>query len=466
MHKLKKLLILLLFLISFQLVYAVAEIDIKDTPIRAVILPGQSPVFDLEITNMQSSTDEIKAVIIDENWRRESGNQIYNLNAKQSSKDRLSLFPVGNLKPGVYSINIRFVSLNNPEIYTDKQLIVTIVDYKTALDAKLETNPQGIDPRKDNLVKLNLKANYNINLEDLNVHIENSLFTKDINSNVNGLETKSEEFIVSLDPNTKEGDYDTRILVKFGNEVLVNKIERITVSSYSNLKETKTEESNFLKKTTTITRLNDGNSLSQEIYTVTLSGWQKLFTKFTPDPTKIEQTKQGFKYEWRFNLQPGEDYQIISVTNYRTSLFFIILILLLIYFGYMFLFTELAMTKKVLTLKSQEGGIAGVKVLLYIKNNGPTIKNLHIVDEIPSSLEMPHEYMTLKPTSIRKGTVNSTIVWEIPELIKGEERVISYKLKSKTSYKGRLIIPKAVCRYKNNVGKISVSSSNEIIVHA
>ena len=66
---------------------------------------------------------------------------------------------------------------------------------------------------------------------------------------------------------------------------------------------------------------------------------------------------------------------------------------------------------------------------------------------------------------IRKEINKSVIVWEIPELSKGEERLISYRLKSKTGHQGKLTIPRATCRYKNKMDKLSLSRSNEVTIY-
>jgi len=458
----KKLLVLFVFLASLNLVLA-AEINVKSTPIKAITLPGGNAIFDLEIENAQSSSDEIKAVILEPNWQRQGGNELYNLNAGQKVKDTLTLFPLGYLSPGVYSINMRFVSTSNPNIFTDHQIVVTVVAYKDVLEAKIETNPQGIDPRKENLVKLNLRSKYNLGFDNLNIHIENSLFAKDIVLSLQGLESKSEEFVVVLNPNTIEGDYDTKILIKYNDNILVDKIEKLKVSAYEDIKETKTEERKFLLKNLIITRTNDGNAASNEVYSLTLAGLNRVFTRFDPEPSKIRDAVTGKRYEWFFTLQPGQSYSILITTNYRIPLLWLIIIVLIGYLSYKYLRTELFIHKRVLLLKSKEGDIAEVKVLLRLKNNGPSIKELHLIDKVPHHLELPHEYMTLKPSSVKKEAHETIISWDIPELIGGEERVISYKLKSK-GHKGSLLFSRATCRYKNKLGRISVSRSNQVSI--
>ena len=429
-------------------------------------MPNRSTIFDIEIHNAQSSSDEIKAVILDPSWQRQAGTNIYKLNPGQKIQDRYTLFPLGYLAPGIYSVSIRFVSINNPTIFTDHQLIITVVGYKNVLESNLETNPQGVDPRKDNLIKLNLRARYNIYLENLNVHIENSLFSKDLVTSVQGLESKTEEFVITLNPDTVEGDYDTKILIKSGENILVDKIQKLKVSAYLDIKETQTREIGFLSKDIIVTRRNDGNSLSNEVYSLTLSGFQRLFTKFDPEPTNVRSVTQGYKYEWLFTLPPGQSYTIKTTTNYRIPIFWLIIIVLVAYLSYKYLRKELFMHKKILVLKTKEGEIAGVKVLLRLKNNGPAIKGLRVMDLIPNSLEIPHEYLTLKPNSIKKESEGTVIIWEIPELVKNEERLISYKLKAKHGYKGSLVFRRSICRYKSSLGKISVAKSNEVSIFA
>lgn len=461
----KKLLIFLILLLIMQIAYA-QEIKVKDVPVQSVVLPGQNAIFDIELKNSQPNSDEIKAVIMDTEWRRQTGSDIYSLGANEIIKDRFVLFPLGYLKPGIYGLNVRFVSTRNPEIFADHQFVVTIVDYKEILEAELETNPQGIDPKKENLIKLNLRSRYNIDLENLNIIINSRFFNENIITNINGLESKAEEFIISADPGMQEGEYDTQIIINYNDKNLVDKTEKLRISAYENIKETKTSKAGFLTKKDTLFRKNDGNSVSNEVYTVAISGFKKLFTKFEPEAADIENTDEGYKYTWQFALNPGEEYKIVIFSNYLTPLLFILLIILIIYLYFKVFRTELYMHKKVLVLKSQEGGVAGIKVLLTLKNNTNTIKNLYINDHIPGTLEIPHEYITLKPNSIKKGLAGSTITWEIPELVKGEERVISYKLKSHTGFRGKLIFQRAACRYKNSFGKLSVSNSNDVNVYA
>src|SRR3989344_1963796 len=221
----KKILILLLFLISLNFVYA-ADINVKNVPVKAVILPGQNAIFDLEITNTQTSSDEIKVVILDSNWQSKAGTDMYEIGAGKRVTERLTLFPLGFLNSGVYAINLRLISTKDSSIFTDHQLVITVVGYKELLETSIQTNPQGIDPRKENLVKLVVRPRYNIDLELVNIHLENSLFTRDLSTSLNGLQDFEDEFTVKLDPNTKEGEYDTKILISYNNEILVDKVEK------------------------------------------------------------------------------------------------------------------------------------------------------------------------------------------------------------------------------------------------
>ncbi|MEK6835802.1 MAG: hypothetical protein AABX55_02155, partial [Nanoarchaeota archaeon] len=432
-----------------------------DVSIKNILLPGERAEFEIEIKNFQSFKDDFKLFVTDFNWREEKNIDTYSISPGSSKKDTVKLFPRGILPAGKYSINLRIYSLNDAEVFIDHSVVVEILAYNDLLKADLEFNPQGLDPRKENLVKLNLKNKHEIKLDSLNVQIKNSLFTQEFITSLAEKESKSFDFSITL-TDAKEGNYDTLIYIKMDDNILVNKNVPIKVSAYSNVRELKKEESVFLINTLEITRTNDGNTISKEIFTRLVPPLQNTFTKATPNPTKIEKVDNDYKYTWQFDLNPKQSYTILIKTNYRTPLIIFIIVVAVLIFGYNVLRTELSIKKKVLLLKSKEGNISHLKVLLTIKCGHANARNLHLVDNIPGVFEAPGDFITLKPSSVKKGLAGSTLIWEIPEILRGEERVISYKVKSHAPLVGRVRIPRAICRYKNVAGKISIAKSNSV----
>jgi len=88
-----------------------------------------------------------------------------------------------------------------------------------------------------------------------------------------------------------------------------------------------------------------------------------------------------------------------------------------------------------------------------------------IVDVVPSIAEVRKEFAegTLKPSSILKHSSKGTILkWDIPELAPGEERLISYDIKSKLSIIGSFSLPRAkikfICNFSDQVGLLTCQS--------
>ena len=453
-----KLIFLILSLVLLIKFVNASDVSLKVTPIQDTILPGQPAVFDIEVTN-NGPKGEIKSIVTDFSWRKESNYGFYTIDGGKTLQDTLKFYPIGSLVPGRYSVNVRIYPTNTPENYVDQAFLITIVSYKDIIDAKLDFNPQGLSPNKENLVTLKLKNRYPIEVKDLNVKLRSEFINQDFVTNIGKEESKDFPFSVLLE-NTKEGDYEINIFGLFNNNIVANKTDVVKVASFSNVKETKKEEFSFLVKTSEFSRINDGNTVSKEIYTITLSSFENLFTKFSPEPTIIEKLGGSYRYVWQFTLNPKDSYFILSKTNYGKPILVLILLTLLVYFIYKRANAGLIMTKRVLLLKSKEGNIAGLKVLLILRNSGQNLKNIRITDSIPGLLELPHEYGTLKPNSTRSGVAGSLVIWEISELLKGEERVISYKMKSKVNSLGKITIPRAICRYKDKMGKLYIVKSN------
>ena len=53
-------------------------------------------------------------------------------------------------------------------------------------------------------------------------------------------------------------------------------------------------------------------------------------------------------------------------------------------------------------------------------------------------------------------------IWKIPELTKGEERIISYQVDSKITVIGTIALPVCMIRYKNKKGKVVSVKSNPV----
>ena len=105
-----------------------------------------------------------------------------------------------------------------------------------------------------------------------------------------------------------------------------------------------------------------------------------------------------------------------------------------------------------------------MKIIIYIKNrSSEIINNIFVNDKVPSLAELIKEsYLgTLEPTKIlvhdKKGTI---VKWELKSLEPFEERVITYKIKSKLNIIGGISLPPTKIRFDTKSGRERVIFSN------
>ncbi|MCD4666244.1 hypothetical protein K8R47_00345 [archaeon] len=458
----KKILIILILVLFYSGLSYAADIKVDIIPVNDVILEGETALFDLDIMNMQNSADKLTYVIYDQNWNWEK--KFFDLSSGSMERLRLELIPYDNLSPDRYSVNLRVYSVSDPDVYTDKSLLVEYIGYDEILDVEELSNvlSEGLDPKKTNILKLNIKNKYDINLEGITLKLESDIFTEEKIIDLNGLEEKDVEFSIDIEDDVLEGIYNIKLYFTSGDKVLVDRLDDISVGVYSDVQENKIESSGFLLKRLLVDRENKGNSISEEEYSTRLNSFEKTFTKFNPEPTKLEKVGDQYYYYWNFNLNPNEIYSISIVTNYRTSLLILIIVILLVWIITSLSRKGISIRKKVLTIKTGEG-ISEIKVLLILKNKSKKVNQVRVIDQLPNVVEMPKEFGTIRPTKIKKTSNRGVmLIWDIPGLIKGEERIISYKVKSRIHVIGKLFVPRAIVRYKGLGRKNLVVRSNAI----
>ena len=169
---------------------------------------------------------------------------------------------------------------------------------------------------------------------------------------------------------------------------------------------------------------------------------------------------------WDIDLAPGESELILYTFNYQ-PLLIIAIALILIFISY-YLFRSPVILKKTATvIATKEGGISELKVIVEIVSRSRSpITHIRLIDTIPRIANLAHDYDvgTLKPDKAVKHENKGTLVkWSIDSIDPGEERVISYKIKSKLSILGGMTLPSAAAKF--DVGKKHrTASSNSPVI--
>ena len=151
------------------------------------------------------------------------------------------------------------------------------------------------------------------------------------------------------------------------------------------------------------------------------------------------------------------------VNNYR-PLFVFLIALLVIILVHRMIQSPLVLKKRAEILASSEGGISEIKIIIEVKNRSPKkLKNIEIMDRITNIADIINKFDigTLQPTKILRHDTKGTLVkWNLDELDRFEERLITYKIKTKLSIIGGMKLPAAIAKFVGITGKLRHTHSN------
>tara|TARA_Y100000310_G_C20601254_1_gene773171 strand:- start:751 stop:1482 length:732 start_codon:yes stop_codon:yes gene_type:complete len=219
--------------------------------------------------------------------------------------------------------------------------------------------------------------------------------------------------------------------------------------------------SNFLYRDITVTKENNGNYIVGENYDLELGIIEKWFTRYSIRPTY----KDDFGSHWSFNLEPGEEYTINIKIDYRPLVIALIVIVVFILLMWYWMSKGVIIKKEVFKLKQTSEGISDFKILLHIKNNtNKTVKNIMLIEMLPRVINPLPKFGTLKPNNVQRGEKGVRMIWRIPELVKGEERIVSYDVEAKMKIIGQFMLPQAIVKYRTHRGRVLASKSNRLSV--
>src|SRR3989344_2359510 len=452
----KGLIVLVLFILCFSATALALQITYDS--IQEEVLPGQSVKYLIHLTNNADEKVTVTIKTVDIIWGMDKDSTRYDLNPREARAIEVTYAPfTEKITPKLYGITFQAVTDTTREI---KTLPALVVDYQDTVDASFSSLPT-IDPRRSTIVKVLLPNKHNILLEGIKVTLESQFFKEAQTVTLQGKEAQELEFPISLDPETIEGQYTLKTLIDLDNENLLTEEFLYTIGKYSNAKEVIQPEEGILVTGETITQTNEGNAIISETTQRRFGTLSYAFTDFTPAPTTITKTDQGYVASWTYNLQPGETIILQTTTNYRQPLLFALLILAVLALIYYFSKRHIEIIKKVLVLHTTQGGLAVMKILVTVKNPGKTaIRNASVLNRVPSTLKAPTEFGTLKPSHIRDSPDGLRIYWDIPLLKPGEERTLTYKIESKTHLSEKFTLPPAMAKFMSGTKKIMASSTS------
>ena len=460
-------LLILTFLLCLTLVSA-QDLSISEIDSTTIIEPGEVGIYDLRVTNLDAyelqlqiqadpfaglTSSEIEYVHIDPNFYTLEGHDSVDIQVEIKLAEDATI-------QKRYQTYITIEALNR-DVSEEYSLQVFAKEPEDPISTYVSDIPETIAPGTDLTFTVSLENNMGESLSNVEVYASSEIFESQETIQLFPDQERDLEFNIPIESTTEAKDYTLNVRVYYEEELQATEAETFTVELYEDVSETVEDVDKLLHRIITITKTNNGNDIVGESYDFELGFFENLFASYTIDPTYKDQEGS----HWSFNLDPGESYSIQIKVDYRPIFIAIVVLILFSLIAMYWASKGIIIKKSVFKLKQTTEGVSKLKIMLHIKNNtNKTVKKVLLIDILPRIINPSTTFGTLRPNNIERGTKGVRLIWKIPELVKGEERVISYEVEAKMKVFGTFALPPAMVRHKNKRGKVINSKSNKLSV--
>tara|TARA_Y100000310_G_scaffold203351_1_gene203588 strand:- start:22456 stop:23886 length:1431 start_codon:yes stop_codon:yes gene_type:complete len=463
----------ILITIIFSLFISIANassFDVGATPINNRIVIDEFATFKLDVKNNLAKSDEYRIYSLAfPTWdiRTDPIVNPITLELKPGEQGSVELVvdPLKIRDIGTYQVSVN-VKSKATDSFVSVPLKVTILSTSPLIGGYVPTVvtgveiPEKIDPREEITIKISLNNQNVIDYPDLVVKLESDLIQETITTQLEPKGEKTLEVKVNLDPLTEPQEDQLAVTVFKGDKKIINPIVRkIEIVEYGDKELVKEDKRLLLTRSYYDFRSN--NNEYEGKFKVETSSFESIFSSTSP---KAKVVKENGKKYFVLDVELENNRMQVVVTKNYIPLFAVIALLIATVAGYYLLRSPLTMLKETKNITKSEGGISAMTVVLHIKNRGQNkIGGLDITDYIPGLVSVGGDVPigSLQPTKVlkheRKGT--TIVKWSIDSLDTSEERVLSYRIKSRLSILGSFSLPVARAVFKHN-NKTFTSSSN------
>ncbi|MFQ5621223.1 MAG: hypothetical protein ACE5FT_05235 [Candidatus Nanoarchaeia archaeon] len=452
-------LILLVFLLVLPVVVAETDFNLVIEPSQQTIKLNETAVFDLTISHNSAQTEYFEIYSPDVLWDISTDpttDRVMQIPAGQSRNTKLLIRPL-YVQPGFYGVVIN-VKMSGSKQLVQKDLRIgvareTFGEYMPAIRSAL-TMPEKIYPNEEITLKVRLENQNRRDLDKLDLKLRSQLINKDYTTSLKPLESKEVEFKVKLDEATPPQQDQLRISVFADVRNRTSRfdlpIKRYMVLPYGDVTESREETSSLLWKETKIMLKNTGNVVTEELVEYPTNVFSRWFTDANFDYAVIS-TGTGRYLTWKMKLGAMEEETVTVTENYWPAVWFLLTVGIIVGLYYMFR-SPLVVKKGAMVVQSREGEISELKVFITMRNRSRnSLHDIIVLDMVPPFADVKHQFEvgTLNPDKVvrhdKKGT---QLKWSIDVLEPHEERIMSYKIKTRISILGGFKLPPCQVKFK------------------
>ncbi len=356
-----------------------------------------------------------------------------------------------------YGTYVHVEDISKPESKLDHNLVLRVIPPDEVVSVTTSV-PKLIAPGNEFSVDVTFKNNMNIQLSNIVANVGSEMFEEKKTMILFPLQKRTETFKFKIPSMAKPQDYSFTVRVYHDGVLNGNFDQRFSVSQNADVKQEVTVEKSFLTEVITVTKTNFGNFVATEYYDYPASRFDRMFIS-----SSVDSSKDSSGLHWMFAVNPGEKMVLKIKRSYLPLLILLVVVALFSAVSYYLLTRGMIVRKKIFRLMKGAHGAAQFTVMLHVKNRtSGTVKDLVIYEILPNMINPSTHFGTLKPDTTQKGESGTKLIWKIPELTKGEERIISYQVDSKIEVIGTVALPPCMLRYKTHKGRVVNVRSNPV----
>ena len=446
---------------------AAFNFDAVVAPESGAVIKGEIAKFNVTISQDSPSTQRFSIYSPDVTWDVPS--QSVDVPPGESTTIELEVRQyVENINPGYYLVNINIRPLSQDSVIKRSVLISLRSDRETKYMPSLRVTPvvpSAVDPVAGATFKVEIANLNRLQLDQVIIKARSDLINADVNTSIGPLETKKIDIPVTLGANALHQEDSVLISAFVAADGQTYRFDSVPSSyevlEYGEIAAQTVLSGGFPSYVKTITFTNTGNDQKSQTYRLAKPFFTSWFMSTDPE-ARVLRDNEGKWFAWDITLPVGGSYSVSITTNW-TPLLVVVILIILCYIGYYVFRSPVVVRKNAVVVGTKEG-LTDIKILVEIRNrSGNVLKNVRLIDKIPHIVQLVEEHGmgTLRPAKVIRSDKTGTLLsWNIHELDKFEERVVSYRIRSKLSIVGRLHLPVSVVKFERNPGHVRSTASN------
>ncbi|MGV8168762.1 MAG: hypothetical protein ACP5N3_01785 [Candidatus Nanoarchaeia archaeon] len=452
---------LLAILLSSGMVFAAGKFSVSATPILSRITPSEVAAYNLTITNFEAQ-EGIYTISLGSgdttNWIITPS--LIKVPANSSETEIINIFPKSTTGTGVYAVAV-IISAQGEEKQISLPLSMNFEGFYSDYVPNVELTvsaPEVQDARESMKVSVKMTNKNMLDMKNITLYLwSEGLFFKEINTSLGPRKEKTQEFLFDLDPLQKPGTYTINVNVYYPvTDKTVSESEtEFRLDQYSAISLKHEYKRNWFIRTDTIVLENIGNFENNKEVSLRMPWFKRVFAHSDTE-AQVARIDGKTNLVWNPSIKPMETKTITVTTNYRPLVIILALLILLIVL-YFVLRSPVILLKEAGVVEEDEHGISEIKVKLFIKNRSRrTLEQISVSDKVQGITEHieSNTLGSMKPSRITKTTAKGTILhWDLDKLDAFEERIITYKLRSKLKVVGDMTLPRARVKFTYGSGK-------------